>query len=207
MVKSPTFANTYWSYQRDGSGTPKLLGFYWRNSKTDFSSWQKPTRNVQCHEKVHSIKFQSIATPNGLIANLNGPVEGKTHDSAMFVVCWTSFNIFRSTLTETSYVPSVPTPTATSVSISRCSVNRNIQKAWNKSMREVRVSVEWLFGDVVNFFNFLDFKKKCRWQNVYYMCSNAQCPGMLVWFHYFRCPPPPPPGLLSVIKRTLLKIQ
>ena len=35
------------------------------------------------HEKVHSIKFQSIATPNGLIANLYGPVEGKRHDSAM----------------------------------------------------------------------------------------------------------------------------
>jgi len=35
------------------------------------------------HKKVHSIKFQSIATPNGLIANLYGPVEGKRHDSAM----------------------------------------------------------------------------------------------------------------------------
>ena len=35
------------------------------------------------HKKVHSIKFQSIATPNGLTANLYGPVEGKRHDSAM----------------------------------------------------------------------------------------------------------------------------
>ena len=35
------------------------------------------------HKKVHSIKFQSIATPNGLIANLYGSVEGKRHDSAM----------------------------------------------------------------------------------------------------------------------------
>ena len=47
MVKSPTFANIYWSYQREGSGTPKLLRFYWRNSKTYLSSWQKPTCNVQ----------------------------------------------------------------------------------------------------------------------------------------------------------------
>ena len=47
----------------------------------------RPGRNQRVmyngHKKVHSIKFQSIATPNGLIANLYGPVEGKRHDSAM----------------------------------------------------------------------------------------------------------------------------
>ena len=35
------------------------------------------------HKKVHSLKFQSVALPNGLIANLYGPVEGKRHDSTM----------------------------------------------------------------------------------------------------------------------------
>ena len=34
-------------------------------------------------KKIHSIKFQSVATPNGLVANLFGPVEGKRHDSSM----------------------------------------------------------------------------------------------------------------------------
>ena len=29
------------------------------------------------HKRVHSIKFQSVVTPNGLIANLFGPYEGK----------------------------------------------------------------------------------------------------------------------------------
>jgi len=47
----------------------------------------RPGRNQRVmyngHKKVHSIKFQSIAAPNGLIANLYGPVEGKRHDSAM----------------------------------------------------------------------------------------------------------------------------
>ena len=32
--------------------------------------------------------------------------------------------------------------------------------AYNKSMDEVRVSVEWLFGDIANYFKFLDLKKK-----------------------------------------------
>ena len=32
-------------------------------------------------------------------------------------------------------------------------------QAFNVSMSAVRVSVEWLFGDIVNFFKFIDFKK------------------------------------------------
>ena len=35
------------------------------------------------YKRVHSIKFQSVVTPNGLIANLAGPFEGKRHDSTM----------------------------------------------------------------------------------------------------------------------------
>ena len=35
------------------------------------------------HERVHAIKFQGIATPNGLVANLYGPVESKRRDSGM----------------------------------------------------------------------------------------------------------------------------
>ena len=32
-------------------------------------------------------------------------------------------------------------------------------QAFNTSMSAVRVSVEWLFGDVINYFKFIDFKK------------------------------------------------
>ena len=35
------------------------------------------------HKRVHGIKFQSVVAPNGMIANLYGPVEGKRHDSGM----------------------------------------------------------------------------------------------------------------------------
>ena len=35
------------------------------------------------HKRVHAIKFQSVVAPNGLIANLYGPVEGRRHDSGM----------------------------------------------------------------------------------------------------------------------------
>ena len=35
----------------------------------------------------------------------------------------------------------------------------SIQSAWNESMSEERVSVEWNFGDIINYFKSLDFKK------------------------------------------------
>jgi len=35
------------------------------------------------HKRVHGIKFQSVALPNGLIGNMHGPVEGRRHDAGM----------------------------------------------------------------------------------------------------------------------------
>ena len=35
---------------------------------------------------VHAIKFQSVVAPNGLVANLYGPIEGKRHDSGMLAM-------------------------------------------------------------------------------------------------------------------------
>ena len=36
------------------------------------------------------------------------------------------------------------------------------EQKFNKAMSQVRVSVEWLFGDIVNYFAFLDFKKNFK---------------------------------------------
>ena len=35
------------------------------------------------HKRMHAIKFQSVVTRNGIIANLYGPVEGCHHESGM----------------------------------------------------------------------------------------------------------------------------
>ena len=35
------------------------------------------------HKRQHAVKYQSITTPNRIIANLYGPVEGKHHDATM----------------------------------------------------------------------------------------------------------------------------
>ena len=38
------------------------------------------------HKSVHAIKFQSVIAPNGLIANMFGPVEGRRHDIALLTM-------------------------------------------------------------------------------------------------------------------------
>ena len=37
-----------------------------------------------------------------------------------------------------------------------------LMEAFNASMSSVRISVEWLFGDIINYFKFLDFKKNLK---------------------------------------------
>ncbi len=36
------------------------------------------------------------------------------------------------------------------------------QLEFNRSMSSVRVSVEWVFGDIINYFKFIDFKKNLK---------------------------------------------
>ena len=38
----------------------------------------------------------------------------------------------------------------------------HLQCNWNKAMSLVRVSVEWIYGDIANYFKFLDFKKNLK---------------------------------------------
>ena len=35
------------------------------------------------HKREHGIKFQSVVVPNGLVANMFGPFEGRRHDAAL----------------------------------------------------------------------------------------------------------------------------
>ena len=56
----------------------------------------------------------------------------------------------------------------------------------NKSMSSVRTSVEWIFGDIVNSFKFLDFKKnlKIGLSAIGKHCVITKCTDMHVWKHH-----------------------
>ena len=62
-------------------------------------------------------------------------------------------------------------------------------KAYNTVMSTVRSSVEWLFGDIVNYFKFLDFKKNLKlglgsigkMYIVSALLFSPKCPNLSLW--------------------------
>ena len=118
------------------------------------------------HKRIHSIKFQSVVIPNGLIANLHGPFEGKRHDSTMLQQTGT-LNELRKVAFHNGHPfclygdPSYP------LGVNLQAPFKNIQLTpqmvfYNATMSEVRVAVEWLFGNITNYFKFIYFKSQLQ---------------------------------------------
>lgn len=122
------------------------------------------------HKRVHSLKFQSVALPNGLIANLYGPLEGRRHDAGM--------------LAESNLLPALRNHAYDTNGRPLCiygdlayllrpqlmtpyrqgdyPVFTQDMIDFNTAMSSVRISVEWLFGDISTYFKFIDFKKNLK---------------------------------------------
>ena len=119
-------------------------------------------------DRVHCIKFQSIVTPDGLIAHLYGPMEGRRHDAAM--------------LRESSLLHqlenNLPLPEAGDcyclygdaayplrpqlITPFKGAHLTPEQRAFNGAMSSVRMCVEWGFQKVRMLFAFLDFEQNLK---------------------------------------------
>jgi len=128
------------------------------------SRHQRETYNG--HKKVHALKFQSILTPNGLIANLFGPIPGRRHDAFMLA----ESNILARLETQQHirgghgyhlYGDSGYPIREVLISPYRGNLSA-AQQEFNSAMSKVRVSVEWGFGKMLQLFAFLDFKKNLK---------------------------------------------
>ena len=120
------------------------------------------------HKRVHALKFQSVVTPNGLIANLFGPVEGRRHDSAMLAMSGLleqleqhSFSLDGQPLCIYGD-PAYPHRVHLQCPFARRPDLTDDEQAFNQSMSRVLICVEWVFGDIVNFFKFTDYKKDLK---------------------------------------------
>ena len=122
------------------------------------------------HKKVHAIKFQSVVAPNGLIANLFGPVEGRKHDSSMLALSNLYQDLVQYSHKEDGSPLCIYGDPAYPLRIQLQGPFRNhagttpMQLEYNKAMSKVRSSVEWVFGEILNYFKFLDFKKNLKIQ-------------------------------------------
>ena len=108
------------------------------------------------HHRVHALKFQSVTCPNGLIANLYGPVEGRRHDAAILA----DSNLLQTE--EYSYAPDGSPAYPSRIHLQtgfKNAVHSPREQIFHSRMSHVRVSVQRSFDNVFTNFVFLDFKK------------------------------------------------
>ena len=107
-----------------------------------------------------------MVAPNGLIAHLFGPMEGRRHDAFMLAESGLSPKL--SQFTQLNGQPFVI------YGDPAYGVTQNIiapfkgaqitpqEHAFNRSMSKVRVSVEWAFGKITQYFTYVDFKRNSK---------------------------------------------
>jgi hypothetical protein len=142
------------------------------------------------HKRRHGLKFQSVSLPNGMIALLHGPEDGRRHDITMLrnsgametlrelqVRSMIDHNRAFMVFGDVAY----PTNDVIISGFKGADISED-EQSFNESMQPVRGSVEWCFGKIVTYFAFTDFQKnqKALLQPVslYY-----QCAALLTNFH------------------------
>lgn len=104
--------------------------------------------------------------PNGLIAHLYGPLEGKRHDAFMLGVSGLLPQLERITKPDGEPYVVYGDP---AYGISRHIIApfrgahvTPLQQQFNSDMSKVRASVEWGFGKISQYFAYLDFHKNLK---------------------------------------------
>ena len=94
-------------------------------------------------------------------------VEGKRHDAGMLVDSGLLDSLQQHAYSTTNQPlciygdPAYPLRVHLQAPFRHAVITPQMQ-AFNTFMSAVRVSVEWLFGDVINYFKFIDFKKNLK---------------------------------------------
>lgn len=118
------------------------------------------------HKRAHSLKLQAVTNPDGIFLHVFGTLEGRRHDWKLYV---------RSELddqfTEFMEVDGLQYCTYgdsgynwrefLEIPFQGSNISDN-QNAFNKRMSEERVTVEWMFKEVKQYWTAVDFKRKMK---------------------------------------------
>ena len=128
-----------------------------------FARPRRDQRLVYNGHKRYCLKYQSITTPNEIIANLFGLLERRRHDSFMLahsgVMVQLEQHSFDSQGNSLCIYGDAGYPLRRYLQTPFLGNLTQQQKDFNEVMSKVRASVEWLFGDIIKQFKFTDFKK------------------------------------------------
>lgn len=155
------------------------------------------------HKRKHALKFQAVTSPDGLLLHACGPKVGVRHDWRMYV--------------ESGLEEELPTLLIIDgkqyclygdsgyarrlyleVPFSGAHVTYG-QRAFNKAMASVRVTVEWFFKIVKKYWTAVDFKRKMRiglgpvglvYSSAMLLTNIRNCLHPNQISQYFSCPPP-----------------
>jgi len=109
------------------------------------------------HKRMHSLKFQIVVILNGLMANLHYSFEGKRHDSTMLQETGLLNDLRRIEFYHGDPLCLYGDP-AYHLGLHLQAPFRNM----HLTPQMVRVAVEWLFGNIANYFKFIDFKSQWK---------------------------------------------
>ena len=117
------------------------------------------------HKRYHCLKYQSVATLNGIIANLFDPLEVRCHDSFIQahsgVLVQLEQHSFHSQGNNLCINSDAGDTLCADIYIHLFleTLHKQQQKYFNEAMSKVRVSVAWLFGDIIKQFKFTYLEK------------------------------------------------
>lgn len=178
-----------------------------RPSAKAFPGMNMQRRYYSGHGRKHCIKLQAISLPDGLIAHVWGPIEGRRHDetlrfwSSVLVdidACFGVGDTIYQLLADTAYTGG-PYITKGFKATGQRPLSSG-EKKYNRSLSKARIAVEWSFADLANrFCRYLRMSRKLKLgeTRLYIVvrvgvilsnCITCLRPGLTAT--YFNCEPP-----------------
>lgn len=149
-----------------GSPYPNIVGFIDGTARGICRPSQNQKLQYSGYKKSHVLKYQSVVMPNGMIVRLDGPFNGRRHDSAILQLsnllqeCEETLVVSHEKFFAFYGDPGYANQKFVKVGFKNSrAILTDRQKQFNRDMSALRVHVEYGFGKIIQLFAFLDFKK------------------------------------------------
>ena len=187
-----------------GSPYPNLVGFIDGTAcpicRPKVNQWDQ----YSGYKKQHIQKYQSILLPNGLIEKMDGPFNGQRHSAITWLSGLLDILKKKFVMNDGSWFclygdPGYRNQKFIKVGYKNHHRLNQQQMDFNSKMSALRVHVEYGFGNILQQFAFIDFKKNQKLllqpQKKYYivcalLCNCHTCLKGSQIAEYFPCEPP-----------------